>query len=57
MFLTGRRVEEADAKEPSKDEQKKEKEGLDRAKKEKVPAAAAEIQREGQAGRAGARAR
>ncbi len=37
MFLTGRRVEEADAKEPSKDDQKKEKEGLDRAKKAKVP--------------------
>jgi hypothetical protein len=37
MFLTGRRVEEADAKEPSKDDQKKEKEELDRAKKAKVP--------------------
>ena len=37
MFLTGRRVDDADAKEPSRDEQKKEKEGLDRAKKEKVP--------------------
>ena len=37
MFLTGRRVDEADAKEPSKEEQKKEKEGLDRSKKEKVP--------------------
>lgn len=37
MFLTGRRVEESDAKEPSKDEQKKEKEGLERSKKEKVP--------------------
>jgi Protein of unknown function (DUF1549)/Protein of unknown function (DUF1553) len=37
MFLTGRRVEESDAKEPSKDEQKKEKEGLDRSKKDKVP--------------------
>ena len=37
MFLTGRQVDEPDAKEPSRDEQKKEKEGLDRAKKEKVP--------------------
>ena len=37
MFLTGRRVDDADAKEPSRDEQKKEKEALDRAKKEKVP--------------------
>ena len=37
MFLTGRQVDEPDAKEPSKEEQKKEKEGLDRAKKEKVP--------------------
>ena len=37
MFLTGRRVEESDAKEPSKDEQKKEKEGLDRSKKDKAP--------------------
>src|SRR5262245_14765323 len=37
MFLTGRRVEEPDAKELSKDEQKKEKEGLDRSKKDKVP--------------------
>ncbi len=37
MFLTGRHVDEALAKEPSRDEQKKEKEGLDRAKKEKVP--------------------
>ena len=37
MFLTGRRVDDADSKEPSRDEQKKEKEGLDRAKKEKVP--------------------
>ncbi|HEV7999009.1 MAG TPA: DUF1549 domain-containing protein [Planctomycetaceae bacterium] len=37
MFLTGRRVEESDANEPSKDEQKKEKEGLDRSKKDKVP--------------------
>ena len=37
MFLTGRRVDEPDAKEPSKDEQKKEKEALDRAKKDKVP--------------------
>jgi hypothetical protein len=37
MFLTGRRIDEPDAKEPSKDEQKKEKVGLDRSKKEKVP--------------------
>jgi Protein of unknown function (DUF1549)/Protein of unknown function (DUF1553) len=37
MFLTGRRVDDADAKEPSGEEKKKEKEGLDRAKKEKVP--------------------
>jgi Protein of unknown function (DUF1549)/Protein of unknown function (DUF1553) len=37
MFLTGSRVDEPDAKEPSKEEQKKEKEGLDRAKKDKVP--------------------
>jgi hypothetical protein len=37
MFLTGKRVDEADAKEPSKDEQKKEKEGLERSKKDKVP--------------------
>ncbi|MFI5459196.1 MAG: DUF1549 domain-containing protein [Isosphaerales bacterium] len=37
MFLTGRRVDEPDAKEPSRDEQKKEKEGLDRSKKENVP--------------------
>jgi len=37
MFLTGRRVDELDAKEPSRDDQKKEKEGLDRARKEKVP--------------------
>ncbi len=37
MFLTGRRVEEPDAKEPSKADQKKEKEELDRSKKAKVP--------------------
>ena len=37
MFLTGRRVDEPDAKEPSKEEQKKEKEGLERSKKDKVP--------------------
>jgi hypothetical protein len=37
MFLTGRRVDEPDAKEPSKEEQKREKEGLDRSKKDKVP--------------------
>jgi hypothetical protein len=37
MFLTGRRVEEPDAKELSKEEQKKEKEGLERSKKDKVP--------------------
>ena len=33
MFLTGRRVDEADAKEPSKEEQKKEKEGSNGPKK------------------------
>jgi hypothetical protein len=37
MFLTGTRVADADLKEPSQDEQKKERQGLDRAKKEKVP--------------------
>jgi hypothetical protein len=37
MFLTGHKVEEADAKEPSKEDQKKEKDELDRAKKAKVP--------------------
>jgi Protein of unknown function (DUF1549)/Protein of unknown function (DUF1553) len=37
MFLTGRKVEEPDAKEPSKEEQKKEKAELDRSKKAKVP--------------------
>jgi Protein of unknown function (DUF1549)/Protein of unknown function (DUF1553) len=37
MFLTGHRVDEADFKEPSKEEQKKEKEALDRAKTGKVP--------------------
>ena len=37
MFLTGSRVDVADAKEPSREEQKKEKEELDRAKKDKVP--------------------
>jgi len=37
MFLTGMRVDEPDAKEPSKEEQKKEKEGLERSKKDKVP--------------------
>jgi len=37
MFLTGTSVDEPDAKEPSKDEQKKEKAELDRSKKEKVP--------------------
>ncbi len=36
MFLTGRRVEEPDAKEPTKDELKAEKKELERAKKEKV---------------------
>ncbi len=54
MFLTGRRVEEPDAKEPSKDEKKKEKEALDRQEREGPPAAA-QLQRPGQAGRAGAR--
>ena len=57
MFLTGRRVDEPDAKEPSKEEQKKEKEGLDRAKKENVSPAAAQVQRPGQAGGGGAPAR
>jgi hypothetical protein len=37
MFLTGRRVEDTGDKEPSKDDQKKEKEELDRSKKAKVP--------------------
>jgi hypothetical protein len=37
MFLTGRKVEEPDAKEPSKEEQKKEKAELDRSKKARVP--------------------
>lgn len=37
MFLTGHRVDDADAREPSKEEQKKEKEALDRARKDKVP--------------------
>jgi hypothetical protein len=37
MFLTGSRVDVADTKEPSREEQKKEKEGLDRAKKDNVP--------------------
>jgi hypothetical protein len=37
MFLTGSRVDDPEAKEPSKEEQKKEKEALDRAKKDKVP--------------------
>ncbi len=37
MFLTGRQVDEPDAKPPSKEDQKKEKEALDRAKKDKVP--------------------
>src|SRR5262249_55950803 len=37
MFLSGTRVEEPEAKEPTKAEQKEEKERLDRAKKEKVP--------------------
>jgi hypothetical protein len=40
MFLTGRRVDDASAAEPSRDEQKKEKEALDRAKREKIPAPA-----------------
>jgi hypothetical protein len=37
MFLTGKRVDEPDAKEPTREEQKKEKETLDRSKKGKVP--------------------
>jgi hypothetical protein len=37
MFLTGSRVDDPGDKEPSKEEQKKEKEALDRAKKDKVP--------------------
>jgi hypothetical protein len=37
MFLTGRKVEDPDGKEPSKDDQKKEKAELDRSKKAKVP--------------------
>jgi hypothetical protein len=36
MFLTGSRVDDPGDKEPSKEEQKKEKEALDRAKKDKV---------------------
>ncbi len=37
MFLTGTRVDDPNAKEPSKEEQTKEKEAMDRAKKAKVP--------------------
>jgi hypothetical protein len=37
MFLTGRKVDDPSAKEATKEEQKTEKEQLDRAKKEKVP--------------------
>ena len=37
MFLTGRKVDDPGANEPTKEEQKKEKEGLDRSKQEKVP--------------------
>jgi len=37
MFLTGRRVDAPDAREPSAEEKKKEKESLERAKKAKVP--------------------
>ncbi len=37
MFLTGKRVVEPDAKESSREDQKKEKAALDRSKKEKVP--------------------
>ena len=55
MFLTGRTVDEPDAKEPSKEEQKKEKEGLDRVQEREGSPAAAEVQRPGQAGRGGAR--
>jgi hypothetical protein len=40
MFLTGHRVEGADLKEPSAEEQKSEKAALERSKKEKVPPAA-----------------
>jgi hypothetical protein len=37
MFLTGTRVDEPDAKKPSRDEQKKEKDALERSRKEKAP--------------------
>ncbi len=37
MFLTGRKVDDPGANEPTKEEQKKEKEGLERSKKDKVP--------------------
>ena len=37
MFLTGHRVDDTDSKEPSREDQKKEKEALDRAKTGKVP--------------------
>jgi len=37
MFLTGKRVDEPDDRSASKEDQKKEKEGLDRAKKANVP--------------------
>jgi hypothetical protein len=40
MFLTGSRVDEPDAKEPTKDEQKKEKAEFDRLKKANLPPAA-----------------
>jgi hypothetical protein len=36
MFLTGSRIDDPNANEPSKEDQKKEKEALDRAKKDKV---------------------
>ncbi|MGO9917758.1 MAG: DUF1549 domain-containing protein [Isosphaeraceae bacterium] len=37
IFLTGRRADEPDAQEPSSEENKKERDALDRAKKAKVP--------------------
>ena len=57
MFLTGSRVQEADAKEPSREEQKKEKEMLDRAKKDKLPPPAPKFSARRQARRSGAPAR
>jgi hypothetical protein len=37
MFLTGRRIDEPEAREPTRDEQKTEKAALEKAKKENVP--------------------